>query len=130
MKFQSMFLAVSAVLAAAPAFARPVQGTYLGTCAAYYAGTAAAPCQMTMVVDGANGITIPGNANCISPTNFTGVYFDGETVELRAGGWNAQPQGQTLSLDFQQRHGRWSAAGSGGGIQDQKWSYRCSFAQQ
>lgn len=123
---------LAAGLFASSAFAFPsVQGTYFGTCQAQYAGTQAAPCQMQLYVDNYNQVTIPGNANCISPVAFTGVFYDErETVELRSGGWNAQPAGQTLSLSFGRRGGRYRASGSGYGIRDRKWTYRCSFQQQ
>ena len=109
-----------------------VQGYYIGTCQAQYAGTQANPCQMRLEVNRANAVILFGDVNCISPTNFIGVFYDYRTpVELRSSGWAAQPQGQTLTLNFDRaHHGRYYATGSGRGIKDGKWTYRCSFSQQ
>lgn len=106
------------------------QGQYNGTCVGYYAGSTSNPCQMNLYVDGASQVTVPGSAACISPTAFHGVMFDAnEVVNLRAAGWNAQPQGQTLNLTFSKSFGKWRATGTGNGISDKKWSYRCTFNQ-
>jgi hypothetical protein len=104
-----------------------IAGIYLGTCLAQYAGTQAAPCQVNLTVDNANGVYASG---CISQTSFSGVLF-GRRADLRAPGWNAQPQGQTLTLNFyfDRWANQWTAEGSGYGIADRKWTYDCSFRQ-
>jgi hypothetical protein len=110
-------------------FGRDPVGTYYGTCLAQYDGTQAAPCNMTLYVDQAYGVTVPANANCVSPTPFYGI-LEGNYASLYAGPWAAQTRGQTLDISFSRRAGVWTASGSGGGVADTKWSYRCSFRMQ
>lgn len=120
-------------LAFAPAAAAEpygVVGDYAGTCQAWYDDVRANPCHTSLSVDDGYFVTVYGDAACISPTDFTGALFD-DTAELRSAPWNAQPQGQTLDLrfTFDRRERVWVANGSGFGMADRKWRYRCTFRQ-
>ena len=108
---------------------RPIYGTYLGSCTTHYKNSQPGVCNEQLVVANNNSVAIPGDGGCLSPTAFFGTLFNYD-AQLRSGGWQAQPGGQSMDVDFYYDNGRWTAQGTGQGLSDGNYYYECSFSQQ